>query len=375
MRRLGLFAIGLVAFITLLWVLRRASPVDEVHAPTAETWLKTVTIEPAATRMMSTHIKVEAHLGALADRQTQVLMPVAARVLEVKVQAGDVVKKNQVLAVMDSPDYAQTLNDVHSTTALAHQARAALIRKQALHDSGGASNADLDQAKTDAASAEAALSAARQRAQAMGLTASEIDALGETLPEHPHWVLRAPLDGVVLDRALSPGQFLAAQAPALTVADVQKLWVIGEVPESQAGLVHVGQSVEIKLEAHSERPTAVLEYVGGALDPVTHRLTVKATIANPGLQLKPAMLAEMKVALGPAQLQLAVPESAVVYEDAVAHVWVVTDAKQLQYRRIETGAREDGVVVVTKGLHEHERIVTRGGLFIDRSVDPSVSTP
>jgi multidrug efflux pump subunit AcrA (membrane-fusion protein) len=87
------------------------------------------------------------------------------------------------------------------------------------------------------------------------------------------------------------------------------------------------------------------------------------------------MLAEMKVALGPAQPQLAVPESAVVYEDAVAHVWVVTDAKQLQYRRIETGAREDGVVVVTKGLHEHERIVTRGGLFIDRSVDPSVSTP
>jgi cobalt-zinc-cadmium efflux system membrane fusion protein len=83
------------------------------------------------------------------------------------------------------------------------------------------------------------------------------------------------------------------------------------------------------------------------------------------------MLASMDIQLGSPESRLAIPDSAIIYEDGLAHVWVVNEQKQLQYRTIEVGVRESGWVAVIKGLKGGEKIVTRGGIFIDRSVDTS----
>ena len=69
----------------------------------------------------------------------------------------------------------------------------------------------------------------------------------------------------------------------------------------------------------------------------------------------------------------ALPESAVVYEGAAAHVWVLSGDGLLAYRSIRTGRNNDGLVEVLDGLKPGERIVTKGGLFIDQVAVPASS--
>ena len=68
-----------------------------------------------------------------------------------------------------------------------------------------------------------------------------------------------------------------------------------------------------------------------------------------------------------------VPEAAVIYEGEAAHVWVVTGDGLIAYRAIRTGRNDDGLVEVLDGLKPGERIVTKGGLFIDQAAVPASS--
>jgi len=79
------------------------------------------------------------------------------------------------------------------------------------------------------------------------------------------------------------------------------------------------------------------------------------------------MFATVRIAAGEASKAPAVPESAVLYEGSNAHVWTVPRDRLLALRPIQTGRRSDGLVEVTAGLTAGERVVTRGGLFIDRA--------
>lgn len=357
----------LVLVAIIFWRSHRTREVDAAPLPVA--WLKSVTVEAADKKVFAGHEIVEASLSADANLTTVVSLPVSGRVAEILVQAGDRVNRNQVLALIESPDFSQLTSDLYTSKVALAQNEAAVKRKQVLHDAGSISSAEYEQAITDAANAQAAYAGALQRAKVLGLNDSEIADLSTKLPAKAYWPLKAPLAGVVLDRQLSPNQYVSAGNSVITIADTSRLWVVGEAAEAAATKLHVGQSVTVVIGAQTL--TSKLNYVAAAVDPITHRFTIRAEIGNPDNQLKPQMLAMLKVALSEPKPVLAIAESAIIYEDAETHVWVVTPQSQLQYRKIELGAHDDGFAEVLKGLNAGERIVTKGGLFIDRSEDTS----
>jgi cobalt-zinc-cadmium efflux system membrane fusion protein len=103
---------------------------------------------------------------------------------------------------------------------------------------------------------------------------------------------------------------------------------------------------------------------------MTHRLPVRAEIENRGGALKPEMFANFRILTSDVALSPAVPESAVVYEGNAAHVWVVAGDDLLELRSVRTGRSDDGLIEVLEGLKPGERVVTRGGLFIDQAATP-----
>jgi cobalt-zinc-cadmium efflux system membrane fusion protein len=113
--------------------------------------------------------------------------------------------------------------------------------------------------------------------------------------------------------------------------------------------------------------------VAALVDPVTHRLLVRAEIDNRDLALKPEMLATFRILTSGAVESPAVPEAAIVYEGDAAHVWVVAGDGLLTYRAIHPGRNNDGLVEVLDGLTAGERVVTKGGLFIDQAAVPGSS--
>jgi cobalt-zinc-cadmium efflux system membrane fusion protein len=205
---------------------------------------------------------------------------------------------------------------------------------------------------------------------------AQIDALEASHSMSSVAAIVAPIAGIVVDRQVGPGQFLQAGGgtPVFTIADPSSVWLLANVREADSALVHLGQTVEVRVLAYPKRTfKARVTYVAALVDPNTHRIPVRAELPNPDAALKPEMFANFRILTSDSSDAPGVPEAAVVYEGEAAHVWVLSADGLLAYRAIHTGRSNDGMVEVLDGLKPGEKVVTKGGLFIDQVAVPASS--
>jgi cobalt-zinc-cadmium efflux system membrane fusion protein len=148
------------------------------------------------------------------------------------------------------------------------------------------------------------------------------------------------------------------------------VWVVAFIRETEAPIVHVGQAIYFTVLAYPDRPfPANISYVAAAFDPAIRRLLVRATVNNDAGLLKPEMFASVKILTGEGDNAVAVPRDAIIYEGEAARVWVVRDKaneKAIELQRIKVGLANGNTIEVLNGLAPGDRVITRGGLFIDR---------
>jgi cobalt-zinc-cadmium efflux system membrane fusion protein len=385
-RAVGLAAAVAVIAVLALWLGGRVlgpheAPAAGPPAPpgtfraTAQQ-LKTLTFEIVALHGFVSEELTEGKIAVNADRATPLFSPYSGRVLRVIAGLGDTVKQGASLATIEASEFVQAQNDLSTAAAQIKLARINETRKHALYDAKGGSLQDWQQAQSDLTAATTAYAAVRNRLRILGKSEVEITALESAQTIDPVATLSAPISGVVVDRQLGPGQYLQSGSgtPVYTIADPSNVWLLANVRETDAGLVHLGQAVEVHVLAYPKRPfKARVTYVAAELDPVTHRLPVRAEIDNRDGALKPEMFATFRILTGDAAEAPAVPEGAVVYEGNAAHVWVAAGEGLLAYRAIRTGRSNDGLIEVLDGLKPGERVVTKGGLFIDQVAVPASS--
>jgi cobalt-zinc-cadmium efflux system membrane fusion protein len=388
-RQLRAVAIGIALAIVLvlgLWLGgrlfgRHEAPAAEAPSPpgtfrATPQQFKTLTVEPVALHGFVSEELTEGKIAVNADRATPLFSPYSGRVLRVIAGLGDTVKQGAPLATIEASEFVQAQNDLNTAAAQVKLARINETRKHALYDAKGGSLQDWQQAQSDLTAATTAYAAVRNRLRILGKSEAQIAALESAQTIDPVATLSAPISGVVVDRQLGPGQYLQAGSgtPVYTIADPSNVWLLANVRETDAGLVRLGQAVEVHVLAYPGRAfKARVTYVAALVDPVTHRLTVRAEIDNRDGALKPEMFANFRIVTGDAAESPAVPEGAVVYEGNAAHVWVVAGEGLLAYRAIRIGRSNEGLVEVLDGLKPGEQIVTKGGLFIDQVAVPASS--
>jgi cobalt-zinc-cadmium efflux system membrane fusion protein len=332
--------------------------------------LKTLTIARVSRHAFVSEEMTEGKIAINADHSTPVFSPYSGRVIRVIAGLGDAVKAGAALATIDASEFVQAQNDLNTAAAQVKLARINESRKHSLYDAKGGSLQDWQQAQNDLTTAEVALSAVRNRLRILGLAPPDIDALEHAGNIEALATLRAPVAGVVVDRQVGPGQYLqsGSSTPQFTIADTSSVWLLANVRESDSGLVKLGQPVEVRVLAYPKRTfDARVTYVSPVIDAATHRLPVRAEIANRDGALKPEMFANFRIFTSDASESPAVPDEAVVYEGDAAHVWMALPDGTLTYRAISTGRHSDGLVEVTRGLAPGDQVVTRGSLFIDQA--------
>jgi cobalt-zinc-cadmium efflux system membrane fusion protein len=338
--------------------------------------MKTLTVAVVGTHDFVSEERTEGKIAVNADRSTPLFSPYSGRVTRVIAGLGDVVRQGAPLAIVEATEFAQAQNDLNTAVAQVKLARINETRKHGLYDAKGGSLQDWQQAQTDLVAAETALDSVRNRLRILGRTDAQIAELESSKQMSPVATLTAPIAGVVVDRQLGPGQFLqsGASTPVFTIADPSSVWLLANVRESDVGLVRPGQTVEVRVPAYPKRVfTARITYVAAIIDANTHRLPVRAEIDNRDGALKPEMFASFRILTSGATPSPAVPDMAVVYEGDAAHVWVVAGDGLLSYRTIRAGRTNDGLIEVLDGLKPGEKIVTKGGLFIDQVATPAAS--
>ena len=303
------------------------------------------------------------------DQSTQVLAPISGPVEQVLVEVGRHVKRGQPLAVVASPDFAAAVADFRKTQAEAENARRIANLDEQLFKNDAIARRDMEQAQTDAVSAEADMEAALQQLVALGADSTDLETLEAGKPiTAKGGVIRAPIEGTLVEKLITPGQLLtAAQTPCFTVADVSRMWVLGNIFESDLAHVQRGDSVDVTSNAYPDiKFHGRIDYVADLIDPETRATSVRVTVPNPDHRLRQGMYVNVAIHSAREQRGLLVPISAVERdEDNRPFVFVGLGNNRFERRTVTLGKyRVDEHYQITEGLESGDQVVTEGELFL-----------
>jgi cobalt-zinc-cadmium efflux system membrane fusion protein len=294
-------------------------------------------------------------------RVSRIGAPVSGRVLELRVQPGDRVRKGQPLLVIASPDAESAFADFVAARADAALAEKNLERQRRLLADQAVSQREVLQAESEATKARAGRARALARLEVLGIAPDDPTA------RPSRYLLRAPIDGVVVERPATPGMEVRADSgtPLVTVADLSRLWVLADVFERDVGAVAVGARAEVRVAAWPARTwEGKVTHVGDVVDPQSRTVKVRVEVSNPDQKLKPEMFARVSLRGAAAPPGLAVPSQAVLSDGAGSAVVVALGEGRFERRTIEAGPERDGHVRVLAGLAPGERVVTDGAIYL-----------
>ena len=294
--------------------------------------------------------------GSLAAR---VDMPVGVvgeggEVRQVLVQPGDWVGAGQVLAVIERSVQTEQIKSLAAQVEVARAdaklAQAQLDRAKSLVGRGFISAADIDQrtATRDAAIARVNVAAAQ---------------LGEQRARTGRLDVRAPAAGLVLTRAVEPGQVVAGGTGALfRLAKGGEMEMLAQVSEADLQLLRVGNSAAVTPVGGTDKFAGRVWQVSPVVDPQT-RLGV-ARIAIPyNRAIRPGGFAAATIVSGSGQAPV-LPESAVQSDDKGNYVYIVGAGNKVERRGVTVGQVSDAGVAVTSGIAGAEKIVASAGAFL-----------
>jgi cobalt-zinc-cadmium efflux system membrane fusion protein len=306
-------------------------------------------------------------VGFDTDQATQVLSPISGPVSRLLVPLGARVKAGEALAEVASPDFAAYAATYRKAEALAKNARRIADLDQKLYDSDGIARRELEQAQADAISAEADRDAALQQLRTLGVDDAGLEDIRQSRPlDKALAVIRAPIDGVVVERLVTPGQLLQAGAtPCFTVADLSTVWVTANVFDTDLPFVAVGDPATITTGEGGEALPGKVDYVSALVDPTTRAVAVRVVAKNPTGALRKDLYVSVAIESRRDSTGLLAPVSAVLRDDEnLPFVFVAKPDGTFDRRRVSLGARVGDEQEVTSGLAAGDQIVTEGGLFM-----------
>jgi cobalt-zinc-cadmium efflux system membrane fusion protein len=296
-----------------------------------------------------------AEVGFDEDRTAHLVPRVPGVVESVAANLGQSVKKGQLLAVIAS----QQVSDQRSEQAAAQRrltlARTTYERERTLWQDKISAEQDFLQARQAVEEAEIAVNNARQKSSV--LSGSMVASGGN------RYELRAPFDGVVLEKHLTPGEVVDETTAAFTLSDLSRVWVTFGVSPKDLDKVRVGNSVTVSNQELSAEVAGTVAYVGSLLGAQNRSATVRVTLENPQGAWRPGLYVNARVATDSREVEVAVPHAAIQTVEGQPTVFVRTD-DGFRAQPVELGSRAAGQVEVTRGLQAGAPVASVGSFIL-----------
>jgi len=297
--------------------------------------------------IVPTYLQVPGRLAFNSERLKVISARAPGRVERIYAFDGAIVKTGQALADYFSPDYVSAQTEF----ILSSKMVAALQPNQV---------SGLYQ------DAQSTAEAAANHLRVLGASNEDINRLRTTGQATSTFPIRAPIDGVVIKRAVDPGAYLNTGDILATVADPKNLWFLGNVYEQDIGKIKVGDIFRLKVESYPDREfIAKANYVGAAIDPMTHALVVRCEIDNSEGLLKPEMFVSGTLEIGQSEA-IVIPMSAVIQARNSRYVIIKTGETTFSRRPIYGFALSAKEFAVTQGLETHNTVVYKGATLLNQ---------
>ena len=207
--------------------------------------------------------------------------------------------------------------------------------------------------------------AAANRMRNLGAGDGDIKALEKSGKTQSNLIMRSPLQGVVVKRAVEPGSIVNAGDVLVTLANPKELWFLGNIFEQDIRKIQKGQTMILRTESYPDKEfVATANYIAPTIDPETHALLIRCDVENPDGLLRPDMYVSARLKTAEAEA-VVVPQSAIVRVREMRYA-IIKTGKDSYRRFLVKGYDLDGKrFAVTEGLEPGMKVLTDGAVLLN----------
>lgn len=342
-----------------------------------------IQVEAATTARSRGELEAPAVLQLDETRTARIGAIVDAVVVDLRVNVGDRVSRGALLATLHShllhdavAEYRKAQAERRQRATELNYATDAEARARRLLAAKAISPQELMRAETDRAAAAEALSMAETEVQRaryelehLGVDAADVEGPG-TIERVP---VRSPIDGVVLERLVTPGMAVTPGTGMFVVSDLSRLWAVAEVDERHLSRLAQGQHATLHVAAYADTGfDARVLAIGDTVHESTRRVSVRMTVPNPGGRLKPGMFATARLGVDEERTVVVVPKAALQTLDGRTVVFVQKDDGEFDPRPVVVFAERGEWAELEEGLHAGERVATAGSFLLKSAQMPEI---
>jgi cobalt-zinc-cadmium efflux system membrane fusion protein len=333
-----------------------------------------IEVETAGPARIRTLLDLPGEINLNQNHLAHVVPRVDSVVTAVYKKLSDPVKEGEVIAVLESRELADLKGGYLASIKRRDNARATFEREKRLWQAKISAEQDYLTSRKDLAEADIAVEIALQKLLALGLSKQELQALargtGETLARFD---LRAPFDGMVIEKHMVQGEAVKADTTVFVIADLSSVWGEITVYAKDLNLVRLGQEVTVKSAALDLMASGTLSYLGPLVGEETRSAQAHVHIANPDGRWRPGLFVTVEVVQEEVTVPVAVSAEAIqTYRD-----WQVVFAQygdRFEVRPLQLGRRDGQWVEVVKGLSAGERYAATNSFVLKADLGKSGAT-
>lgn len=335
----------------------------------AQLKIEAATAQPSAT-IPDNAIRTTGTVESNATKETPVLPVAGGIVREVGVQLGDKVLRGQRLAVIFSTELADAQADYLKMQAELEKHHQRFRRTEQLVEIGVASREEFEAVNAEYKIEQAKLAAMKQRLALFGMNAKQLEGMNKTEQVSSLIAVEAPSSGTVLSRTVNAGEVVMVGKELFRIADLSRVWVIGQIYEKDFAAVRVGTAAAISTAAYPGKNfNGRVSYIAPRVDAQTRTAQVRVEVGNPGEMLRLGMFVDVSFGSSSAttngQNVVTVPRAAVQNIGGRQVVYIATGQPgAFAQRDVTAGAEMNGLIPIYSGVAVDDRVVTEGSFLL-----------
>ena len=322
-------------------------------------------IESAAAARIRSLLQLPGEIKFNEDRTAHVVPRVAGVVESVPANLGQEVKRGQVLAVLSSAMLSEQRSELQSAQRRLALARTTYEREKKLWQEKISAQQDYLQAEQAMQEAQIAVANANQKLLALGATPGS-SALGR-------YELRAPFDGMVVEKHISLGESVKEDASVFTISDLSTVWAEISVAANNLNLVRIGEPVTIRSSAFDQTASGTVSYLGSLVGAQTRTATARVTVTNPQRVWRPGLFVNVELVSSEVEAPVTVSAEAVQTVEGKSTVFLKVPGGFMP-QAVQTGRSDGQRVQIVSGLAPGSAYAASGSFVVKSQQGKSSAT-